>query len=1537
MKKFYALILIAVFGLYTAGFAQKGTKDDYKKNNKANIDTRIDNMKYWVKKAEEGVIPFSQSIPVKPAKYKSDKINVPGIKTTNSPDVPVTNLTNVTESENSIFVDPNDAEHLLNSNNSTSWSGGSVGSLYGANYFPSFDGGLSWSGTEQGAGVSNSGDPTTAIGLNGYEYVNYISSAGGMGISYTNNQGSSWSTTEVSPNPGSLADKNHMWIDNSPTSSYEGNLYVAWTDFGGSDDSEIKIKRSQNGGGSWNSLTNISSAVNAGSHNQGVNIQTGPNGEVYVCWAIYDGWPTDETAIGFAKSTNGGASYTSATRIVTNIRGIRTSETSKNHRVNSFPVMAVDISGGANNGNLYIVWTNIGTPGVNSGTPGVYAIRSTNGGTTWSTPVKVNQANGTSYFPWISCDSETGILSTVFYDDRNVGGGDCEVYSAFSTDAGNTWTDFQVSDVAFTPAPISGLAGGYMGDYLGITSKGGKVYPCWTDNRSGYMTYVSPYELGLNAGFTANDIDICTGSTVTFSDVSTGDPISWNWSFPGGSPSSSNVQNPPPITYSTPGIYNVSLTVSDGFENDTEFKPGYITVQNIIADFEGTPTTVVKGNTVSFTDLSDCNPTSWSWTFPGGNPASYGGQNPPPILYDTEGTYNVSLTVSNGSGNDTKTIPGYITVVPPEFNMQNGTVTTCEGNFYDSGGPSAEYSDNEDFVMTFYSAAAGAQIEFLFTSFDVEFQSSCSYDYLNIYNGENTSAPLIGQYCGTNSPGSVGSSNAAGALTFQWHSDISVTGPGWSASISCSTSPPNADFVASNTSPAPGADVVFTDLSTGGPTSWTWTITPGTYSFVNGTNANSQNPEVQFNDLDSYTVTLDVTNPYGSDSETKVNYINVSPCSYCAAGGTNGSEEWISNVTFNTINNSSVAGAGYTDYTAITTNVTAGSTYNLSVSCGSIGSWVENYWAFFDWNQDCDFEDANEIFDLGETTGPGTLDTDVTVPIGAVTGTVRMRIFIEFSSDPTDGCETYTYGEVEDYTVNVGGGGSAPIANFSANILNPTTGQTVNFNDLSSNAPTSWSWIFNPPTVTYVGGTNSNSQNPQVQFNASGQYNVSLTATNSFGSDVETKLNYINVIDVIPPYVDDFESFTAGNYLAVESPYWTTWSELPGSSEDNIIVTTQAHSGTKSVKVDGLTDLVLPLGDKTSGKYIISFYMYVPSGYYGYYNLLHLFNGTSSEWGIEVFFDAGGSGYGNAGGANSFTFSYAYNNWMNLQNIVDLDADHAEIWHEGVLLHEWQWSTGALGDGTLNQLGGLNMYAWNVNGTPLYYFDDVHYREILPMDLTVLLEGPYNPGTGLMNTELNFMNYIPYSQPYNISPWFYTGGESVGGIPDPSIVDWLLLEFRDATSAGAALAATNIGRVAAFVRNDGQVVDITNNPDIEVRYPYYNNLYITAYHLNHLGVMSNFNLTPLGGVYTYNFTTGANQAFGVNAHKELSPGVWGMFSGDGDQSKFIDDSDKIPVWENQAGTQGYLYGDYNLDGQVDNKDKDDNWVPNIGEGSQIPD
>jgi hypothetical protein len=457
---------------------------------RAMVDQRVDNNGYWIKMAELGLATLNPPVTPEPAVWVGSEIKAYSIRTEDSPDVPVTDDP-PQQSENSIFVDPNDEGITLNSNNS------GPPSFAGADYLYSFDNGETWDGSTGGPGGSNSGDPTTAIGTDGRWYVGYIASGGGQGVSYSDDQGETWTKVTVAPNPGSLADKNHMWIDSKVGSPYENYLYNAWTPFGGPDNGQIALCRSTDNGESWSPPESISDGT-SGFH-QGVNITTGPNGEVYAVWAVTYGGG-DEDAIGFGKSYDGGETWETAYTIIDNIRGIRASGVPQNMRVNSFPVIACDISDGENSGNLYVVWTNIGTPGQNTGSDRrVYMIRSNDEGATWSDPIQVNQSennNGfVSYFPWIDVDPSTGVVSTIFYDNRSSGTTLTEAWCAVSSDAGDTWEDFRVSDVAFTPAPIPGLAGGYMGDYLAIRARNGWVYPCWTDNRTGQArTYVSPFQ-----------------------------------------------------------------------------------------------------------------------------------------------------------------------------------------------------------------------------------------------------------------------------------------------------------------------------------------------------------------------------------------------------------------------------------------------------------------------------------------------------------------------------------------------------------------------------------------------------------------------------------------------------------------------------------------------------------------------------------------------------------------------------------------------------------------------------------------------------------------------------------------------------------------------------------------------------------------------------------------------------------------------------------------------------------------------------------
>ncbi len=105
-----------------------------------------------------------------------------------------------------------------------------------------------------------------------------------------------------------------------------------------------------------------------------------------------------------------------------------------------------------------------------------------------------------------------------------------------------------------------------------------------------------------------------------------------------------------------------------------------------------------------------------------------------------------------------------------------------------------------------------------------------------------------------------------------------------------------------------------------------------------------------------------------------------------------------------------------------------------------------------------------------------------------------------------------------------------PVANFFADDTTPNTGETVVFNDQSTNGPTSWSWSFNPTTVTFVNGTSSTSQNPEVTFDADGTYTVTLVATNAYGSDTETKTDYITATTPPPfslPWTEGFEEIGA--------------------------------------------------------------------------------------------------------------------------------------------------------------------------------------------------------------------------------------------------------------------------------------------------------------------------------------------------------------------------------------------------------------------------
>ncbi len=259
--------------------------------------------------------------------------------------------------------------------------------------------------------------------------------------------------------------------------------------------------------------------------------------------------------------------------------------------------------------------------------------------------------------------------------------------------------------------------------------------------------------------------------------------------------------------------------------------------------------------------------------------------------------------------------------------------------------------------------------------------------------------------------------------------------------------------------------------------------------------------------------------------------------------------------------------------------------------------------------------------------------------------------------------------------------------------------------------------------------------------------------------------------------------------------------------------------------------------------------------------------------------------------------------------------------------------------GTSHEFGGLEDGIFPSTKEELLklYLD---FFDLLPtaeysLDLKILLEGPFN-GTE-MNTQLNSNDLIPLHQPFNQYPWFYDGTENLSSIPNADIVDWLLIELRDTTDAALATNETIIQRQAAFLLKDGKIVLWDGTSRLQFNNVLENQLFVAVWHRNHLGVISANALIGFNDIYYYDFTTNENRVLGGSlAHKEISPGRWGLISGDANCDGHVNIIDISTIWSSQAGQSNYDSGDFNMDGSIDNKDKDDIYIFNDGYDCHVP-
>lgn len=363
----------------------------------------------------------------------------------------------------------------------------SGGSAYSTGVYVTTNGGLNWSGSDTlNNGTFNYGDPAPSIDYNGKFYMSFIAQTGNMAVSYSTNNGLNWVPNILIPGSSTGSDKNFMTTDNTPSSPYFGRSYIVYTNFGfGANYGRIVISYSSDGGVNWSNETVLSPPNSENHINMGADVKVNSQGVVNVVWAncIENGQNSTEDSLGFAKSTDGGVTWVVSRGNASNMNGIRALNLYNNTRSNGFPRIDIDMTGGPRNGWIYAVTSE---KYVSPATDSADAIlhRSTDGGNTW-TSIRVNQdppgTNKRQYFSAVNVD-ELGGVNVIYFDTRNTPTNDsAEVYVSRSLDGGNTFTDILVSDHKFKPTRIPGQAENYSGDYIGITSGNGKLWPYWCE------------------------------------------------------------------------------------------------------------------------------------------------------------------------------------------------------------------------------------------------------------------------------------------------------------------------------------------------------------------------------------------------------------------------------------------------------------------------------------------------------------------------------------------------------------------------------------------------------------------------------------------------------------------------------------------------------------------------------------------------------------------------------------------------------------------------------------------------------------------------------------------------------------------------------------------------------------------------------------------------------------------------------------------------------------------------------------------------
>ncbi|MFN3781126.1 MAG: hypothetical protein ACK4SO_02995, partial [Candidatus Kapaibacteriota bacterium] len=331
-------------------------------------------------------------------------------------------------------------------------------------YF-STDGGRTWKNKKLGRPYPNwrsSNDPSVAFSYDGIGYAVYgafgnlsdsslLFGENGVFLARTFDECKTWEAhIPIIVHRGeqtldsAFEDKYYITVDNSLSSPFKGNLYVTWKRVIPRDSStQIVISKSTDKGITWSTPVPVSPRKSGSSEDttfgQSFPLATcGPNGEVFVVWN--DGI---EKGIGFAKSTDGGNSFSAPKIIIRynpfgrpkNITNQGYRHTVKDKvRAEAYPSIVCDYTGGPRNGYLYLCWAA-------DSVPNIYFSRSTDGGQSWTTPKIVHSVEDNDQFwPWIALDPVNGDLAIMYLDSRrDLQNIFVECWVSYSSDGGQTW------------------------------------------------------------------------------------------------------------------------------------------------------------------------------------------------------------------------------------------------------------------------------------------------------------------------------------------------------------------------------------------------------------------------------------------------------------------------------------------------------------------------------------------------------------------------------------------------------------------------------------------------------------------------------------------------------------------------------------------------------------------------------------------------------------------------------------------------------------------------------------------------------------------------------------------------------------------------------------------------------------------------------------------------------------------------------------------------------------------------------------------